>query len=710
MLSALRSRGQRETNWSFSGPQCRVDGVIGLEVALGPLAPLALEMLDLHELAVRLILWGAPMNTKTRISIISVALPFFAIACLSETETNPNENQTSVGGGSQGGAAGISQFGAGGVQPGAGGNSLGNGGTPVGSGGGPIGSGGGPIGSGGGPIGSGGGPIGSGGGPIVGNGGGPLGSGGGPLGSGGGSIGNGGGPLGNGGGPLGSGGDPIGNGGGPLGSGGDPIGNGGGPLGSGGEIVGGGGDVVGNGGNQGVGGDGVGGEPVVEPELVTSADGDYWNDDDGRISDATGNAGVVVHDDRAVADWYGLGGTFNEKGWDALLHLSEEDRATAMRLLFDVRDGIGFTYGRIPIGASDYGMNRYTLDDVSNGTDYEMQQFSIERDRELLIPFILAAKAIKSDIKFWGSPWTAPPWMKTNNAYDRGNMKEDSQTLDAHALYLARFVQAYGEEGIDIFAVHPQNEPGYAQDYPSCGWPKNGGGYLYASYIKNHLAPTFEREGVTAEIWLGTLSNASADNSLGQEVMNDSGARALIKGVGLQWAMSAHIGSYVGQGLHVMQTEHQCGNYPWNGGNANRAPNDYAYANESWTLIRDWIRAKVNSYSAWNMVLDTVGRNLDEVRPWAQNALLAVDVNQGQLIVTPTYWLFRHVGQYVDPGAKQVEIEGTNDGFAFKNPDGSVVTILHNSGGQPAQTVLSAAGRTVQFTIPGGGWATVNLQ
>ena len=43
--------------------------------------------------------------------------------------------------------------------------------------------------------------------------------------------------------------------------------------------------------------------------------------------------------------------------------------------------------------------------------------------------------------------------------------------------------------------------------------------------------------------------------------------------------------------------------------NPNKAANDYAYGVESWGYIRDWIKAGVNVYSAWNMVLDTAGKN-----------------------------------------------------------------------------------------------------
>jgi glucosylceramidase len=95
-------------------------------------------------------------------------------------------------------------------------------------------------------------------------------------------------------------------------------------------------------------------------------------------------------------------------------------------------------------------------------------------------------------------------------------------------------------------------------------------------------------------------------------------------------------------------------------------------------------------------------------RVWPQNALLTVDRGAKRLNATPAYYVFRHVSQYVDVGAKRVGTQG-GDAVAFKNPDGSVVTVVFNSGGQAAQTTLSAAGKTVQFSVPGNGWATVNL-
>ena len=122
---------------------------------------------------------------------------------------------------------------------------------------------------------------------------------------------------------------------------------------------------------------------------------------------------MTVNASQTQQKWYGFAGCFNEAGWDALKVLSEADRTKAIKLLFDKNDGIGFGWGRIPIGASDYALNRYSLCDGA-GDDLNMARFSIERDKGCLIQYIKAAQAVKSDLKFWASPWTPPPWMKKN--------------------------------------------------------------------------------------------------------------------------------------------------------------------------------------------------------------------------------------------------------------------------------------------------------
>jgi glucosylceramidase len=441
------------------------------------------------------------------------------------------------------------------------------------------------------------------------------------------------------------------------------------------------------------------------PSLITSGPGAYWNTGGQLTKLAGGAADVTVDPNTTYQRWDGFGGTFNEMGWDALSVVSSQI-PTALKLLFDPNDGANFVYGRVPLGASDYAMSWYTCDDTAN--DYTMANFSLARDQQMLIPYIQAALQVRPDIHLWASPWNPPSWMRDSST---GNMLSDAQTLQAYALYFSLFVEGYAKLGLTIEAIHPQNEPGYAW----AKWP----GTLYIDFIKTYLGPMFAQRNVPAEIWCGTMS-APADGTLATTLAADPEAMKYVKGFGLQWN-TASVASALSLQGPVMQTEHRCGNYPfaetyWNVSeyNPNMPPNDNAYGEESWKLLRDWITAGVNSYLAWNMVLDTTGKSLNG---WPQNALLVVDRTAKTLTETPAYYVFRQFSQFILQGATRIGVTGTNDAVAFQNPDGSIVTEVYNDGAEvydaggaanTANTVtVAVAGTVYQFGVPAHGWATL---
>ncbi len=495
-----------------------------------------------------------------------------------------------------------------------------------------------------------------------------------------------------------------------------------------------------SGGATGAGGDsspGSGGTTTPSTVLVTSASGAYWKT--GTWTEVTsGSATVTVNDTSTAQNWEGFGGAFNELGWTVLTSATMQTQA--LTLLFSPTDGANFTMGRIPMGASDYATSRYTDDDgswtdvnASSGTrqpaDTSMANFSIDRDKKNLIPYIKAAMAIKSDIRFWASPWTPPVWMKSgynsNQAgsmsgwkpsfYDGGNMSSDSGTLTAYAQYYTKFVQGYKDQGINIELVSPQNEPGYEQNYPSCLWDKT----TYVSWVKT-LGQAMSSIGV--KVMLGTLSNNGdtvegvkrTDLDIASAVLADSTAKGLVTVVGVQWGILDAVNKgQTFQGLPVWATEHKCGNYPWNPSgsptyNSTQAPNDQAYGVESWGYIRDAItKGKVTAYNAWNMVLDKSGLGIDTSRDWKQDALLVA--NSGSVTATPAYYVFRHVSQYVQPGATVVGTSG-GDAVAFKNPDNSLVAVVYNSGAENKSFIVKIGGKMLQFDMPGdskGAWATI---
>ena len=542
-----------------------------------------------------------------------------------------------------------------------------------------------------------------------------TGSGGQAAGSGGASAGTGGSPGGSGGAATGSGGTPSTGAGGSGGISGGASGGAtpatGGATGSGGRASTGSGGTTASGGASGSGGSpgsggavATGGATTPANVLVTSASGAFWKT--GTLTDSTSNATVTVNDANAYQTWEGFGGAFNEKGWS---YLTTDDMKTqALQLLFGA-DGCNFAWGRIPIGASDYAMDRYSLNE--NAGDTSMSKFSIDRDMMKLIPYIKAAQAVKKDIRFWASPWSPPTWMKTgpynpntgasHSNFDGGVMKSDDATMQAFALYLVKFVQAYADQGIKVEAVSPQNEPNYQQNYPSCHWDSS----TFVTFVGKYLGPALATANLDTKVLDGTLSNPSGDADIGQMVLKDATAKTFIRAIGVQWGMadSGPVGTLKGLAgsIPLWLSETKCGGTI---GSTAPAPNDFNYGKDTWGYITAAIKNGLTAYNAWNMVLDKGGLGIDDTRKWPQNALLVAD--SGSITATPAYYVFRHFSQFVVPGAKRVDATG-GDAVAFKNPDGSLVAVMFNSGSANNNYVVSIGGKKLQFAMPSAAWATI---
>jgi glucosylceramidase len=358
----------------------------------------------------------------------------------------------------------------------------------------------------------------------------------------------------------------------------------------------------------------------------------------------------------------GFGGCFNELGWDALSALGKTERDNVMKALFDPNTGCKFNICRMPIGASDFAMNYYSLNDMTG--DYAMNSFSIARDRERLIPYVKAAMVYKPDMKMWGSPWTPPAWMKTNGAYNGGRMIQTTQNLTAYALYLAKAVQAYQAEGLDFYALHVQNEPQWESNFPSCAWNGNE----LRDFIKNYLGPKFLNDKINAEIWLGTMNDGDF-SALAGIVLSDNTANSYITGVGFQW-----FGKFAIQTCHdqypdkrLMQTETECGYHQ----------NDWDYAKYTFDLMKMYFDGWANSYMQWNMVLDQTGLSS---WGWAQCSMISVDKNTKAVTYNPQFYCAKHFSYYVKPGAYRIYSGGNySDKIAFMNPDGDMVLVVKNN-------------------------------
>lgn len=375
---------------------------------------------------------------------------------------------------------------------------------------------------------------------------------------------------------------------------------------------------------------------------------------------------VLVDSKRREQAIDGWGGCFNERGWKALESLSEADRNEVMHSLFDPNNGLKLNLCRTPIGASDYAITLYSLDETPG--DFALKHFSIDRDKEQLIPFIKAALAIRPDMKLWAVPWSPPSWMKDNNSLVSGHIRDDRQTLDALALYFARYVQAYKAAGVNISMVMPQNEPNMATNYTSCLWT----GEQLAKFIGYHLGPQFKKQSIGAGIFLGTLNESSRGGYaywVGP-AMQDPNARQYVRGLGCQWDATTDMAEthFLFPDLKLMQSEAECGQ-----SNAN----NWGFAEYQYQLAKKWFGAGASSNMVWNLVLNETGLSTGG---WAQCSPIVVDRKSRKVIYTPYYYCYKHFSYFIQPGAHVIATESTwGDRLAFVNPDGEVVVVMGNS-------------------------------
>lgn len=429
-------------------------------------------------------------------------------------------------------------------------------------------------------------------------------------------------------------------------------------------------------------------------------------------------ADIVVHTSDMKQTINGFGGSFNEKGWEALQLLSEEDRDKVMKSLFDEKSGLGFSICRVPIGASDYALNRYTLNEHVN--DYAMNKFSIERDKKHLIPYVRAAMEYQDDLKIWASAWTPPTWMKDNKDFDSGNMLDSPKVYDAYAKYLAKMVTSYQKAGIPLFEVAVQNEPEVLTKYPSCHWTPD----QYLTFVKNYLGPYFEKHDVNASIMLGTFNDKQSFEKYVDYVLSDEDASRYISSVGYQWdgLWSIEDTKEKYPDKTIVQTEIPCGNWSWSGEwnmmlpgysfDRNKPQNDYNYGVYSWFKTMQYFKEGAHTFLVWNMVLDEKGMNLNTEMPWPQNAPVYVDREKKEAVYTPMYYAMKHYAAFVKPGSRYVPSDAADEALAknvctFVSPDNELITVLQNRKTVEQELVIRYDDKNIHVVLPAKSWATI---
>lgn len=391
----------------------------------------------------------------------------------------------------------------------------------------------------------------------------------------------------------------------------------------------------------------------------------------------TAAATVTVNPAQTYQTMMGFGGSFTDAGAYDLNFLSATDRAAVIADYFGP-SGADYQVCRSQMGASDFSQSLYSYDDVSG--DNSLTNFSINHDLTMIVRWEKEALALNSNLKIFGSPWSAPAWMKSNNNMDNGGTLNSSANA-AWALYFVKYVQAYKAQGIPIWGVTIQNEPAATQTWPSMIFSD----VSERDFLVNSLGPTLASNslGPTALAVMFLDHNRDMAVQWASTFYGNATAKAMVWGEAIHWydnqslfsAVQSVYNSYPGK--NILATE-QCitGFSPTNASSYSWTNTAEKYATD---IIGD-VTSGSTGWVDWNMILSsTGGPNLSS--NWCYAGVL-INTSAKTYQLTSLYYYMAQFSKYVKTGAVRIGCSATGSSvptvMAFKNPDSSYVAIVHN--------------------------------
>jgi glucosylceramidase len=445
---------------------------------------------------------------------------------------------------------------------------------------------------------------------------------------------------------------------------------------------------------------------------------------------------IVVNPGTAFQVMHGLGGAMTDSSAWVLQQLKQKNPALhhwTMDRLFSPAEGAGYSYLRLPMGASDYTATErlYTYcDDPSP----DLSKFSIAHDREYILPALKDALRINPELEIMGTPWSPPAWMKTHGrltgiseAEKKGGatnrLKPDC--FEVYADYFVKFLKAYEAEGVRVHAVTLQNEPQFdAASYPCLRMDED-------EQIKlvTLLGPRIKAAGLQTAIFIhdhNWVLHPNDRRTIGGDRKTepiDLVKKILSDPAAAPWVTGSAWHCYSG-GAAEMRRAYQA--------TLAAFPDKPVYCTElsgwgkkrgewfgdvDWGLKHNWLGGPQNGASValqWNLALNhEYGPTLrtDSAAVW----LVTVWTDTfREAVFEREFYAMAQISKAARPGARRVETTVRKDGkpagdietLGFRLKDGRTSLVVYNSREEEVPAEVECEGRYFKARIPGRSLVT----
>jgi glucosylceramidase len=408
---------------------------------------------------------------------------------------------------------------------------------------------------------------------------------------------------------------------------------------------------------------------------------------------------ISVSDSATYQQIDGFGASITDSSaWLLSQKLTPAQRSALLKQLFDTKQGIGLAILRQPMGSSDFSREDYSYDDMPPGeSDPELKHFTIERDRQYILPVLREALSVNPNLRIIASPWSPPGWMKTSGSMIGGTLLPTS--FAPLARYFVRFVEAYEADGVPIFAVTPQNEPrNIPSDYPGMGMTAEE----QATFVRDYLGPAFRDAHLKTKILLFDHNWDMID--FPTTILSDPRAADFSAGTathcygGSPDAQTQLHDHFPAKGIWLTE----CSGGEWQKGNL---------LVEQANLIIETTRNWAQSVVLWNLALD---QNHEPHLGGCKTCrgVVTIDHSTSPTTITPTvdFTALAHASKFLAPGALRIDSIASEQSslqhVAFRNPNGSIVLLVLNPAAAPATFNIAWQGRSANYALPPSAVAT----
>jgi len=500
---------------------------------------------------------------------------------------------------------------------------------------------------------------------------------------------------------------------------------------------------------------------------------------------AQGNL-IVVRPDIVKQTIDGIGTSFTESSAFVLAHLDKDKRQQVMNNIYS-EEGANFTLARTPIGATDFSVEgKHSYDDVKG--DAKLEHFSIAPDKDGfqvkdypgirdtsfdVLPMIKEANAIKQkqnddDVTIIASAWTAPSWMKDietwyipgadeNNWQGTGGQLKP-EYLPVFAEYLTKYLDAYKNEGVDIWGLTPVNEPlGNNGQWESMHFSAESQG----EFVKDYLGPALQKSNNADVKLLVYDQNRDHLEHWADVILSDAETANYVYGIAVHWYSSTFkvyedVLNKVHDrfpGVAIINTEATIDDLgkkapggildPERFQESDWFDNDAFWWNDNatdWAYTATWqgvvmedhpIYTPVHRYARniivslnnwmtgwvdWNIVLDKNG-GPNHVGNFC-GAPIMIDVETQNVYYTPVYYVLAQFSRTIRPGDKAVQaykyLDGLDDdaihASATINADQLLTVQLLNTTKQSLVYMLQIGMQYAEVNITANSVQTVRIQ